>query len=457
MKPAATANQLPPHPTALSDQALTVRSWQESIPLNLLPSEAPLTPRATERSDQDTVELDCSAFSDLPFAHQPAKSGAVLNSYTTLSSTTSTLPITDTLPLTAENLRFFSGNMSPTISEQAASIGTMKSSSTMSMKIGRAVEIFRLNGLLYNDAAAKKAAHFEDLASDVCKTHRHSPARPPRGDALLITMTETAKVNEATMMNIWFHDLVHKDRMPNQAFKHAGSTDAEDDELMEGSESGPLLNPQAPAFQGFTQWREDGIYANWDKGFVKGSIPALEFIEKNELATLVKALPRVANPKPDVVYGYADKIFTPAQQVVNLLYERFAKISDGINWPFLSFDAKLDSMLAVRLQCMRSGSAIVAALRKLFLEAGVSDPNSDSWIFSVGITTALATIYVHWAETGSDSAVTYHTKPVKSFTLEYKDPHEDLRKAIANILDWGLLTRKPKVDEALDTLAKKHG
>lgn len=30
-----------------------------------------------------------------------------------------------------------------------------------------------------------------------------------------------------------------------------------------------------------------------------------------------------------------------------------------------------------------------------------------------------------------------------------------LGMAIANILDWGLIVRKPKIDEALDTLVKR--
>lgn len=68
---------------------------------------------------------------------------------------------------------------------------------------------------------------------------------------------------------------------------------------------------------------------------------------------------------------------------------------------------------------------MVAALRKLFEAAGVSDRNADSWAFSVDITTAIATLHVHWAETGFGDVVTHHTKPVISFALEYGYAHKD--------------------------------
>lgn len=65
---------------------------------------------------------------------------------------------------------------------------------------------------------------------------------------------------------------------------------------------------------------------------------------------------------------------------------------------------------------------MVAALRKLFEAAGVSDRNADSWAFS-----AIATLHVHWAETGFGDVVTHHTKPVISFALEYGYAHKDFR------------------------------
>lgn len=77
-------------------------------------------------------------------------------------------------------------------------------------------------------------------------------------------MTRSAKVKIATMMAVWFHSLMHKDRRSNQAFMHAGGTDADVDKLLEESERGPLLNPRAPASQTFTQWCDDGIYTNYD-------------------------------------------------------------------------------------------------------------------------------------------------------------------------------------------------
>ncbi|KAL8825695.1 MAG: hypothetical protein Q9170_007692 [Blastenia crenularia] len=466
--------QPPPLSVIPSDNVSTVTTWQEvrirmlsfpvpdtdpghqSIPPDPLPSEAPPTPRRLI-VDQEAAELDRS-----PVSRQTSslhdESRAQLEDYPTRSSTPSILPSPHVLPLTSGNLSFFSGNMSNPKSGEGTPSTTMKNTSTATMKLGRAEEIMRLNGIVFNDLSARNTAHFVALAKRICTAERTSPPRAPLGDTLLREMSETAMVNEQTMMKIWFHQLVHWDRIPNQVFKPTGGAGAgaEDDEVMEEGEEGQLLNPDGPAFQEFKQWRDDGIYSNWDKDFDRNSVPKLNFIDQNELKVLVNALPRVANPKPDVVFGYADKIFTDLQRSMNLLHVRTAKISDGLNWPFATVDAKLDSMRALRLQCMRAGSAIIAALRDLFSEAGVKKPDFEAWIMSVAITTDIAHVHVHWAETAPDSAVRYHMVPVMPFTLGFADAHTSLRKTISNILDWGLLERKPIIDQALESLIKKQ-
>ncbi|KAL8941719.1 MAG: hypothetical protein Q9211_001710 [Gyalolechia sp. 1 TL-2023] len=338
--------------------------------------------------------------------------------------------------------------------------GTTKTKSTVSMKISGAIEVFRLNGLLFDDPSANKTAHFVALATKVWKSDRASPDRAPLGDNLLLKMTKYSKVNEPTMMHNWFQKVVIEDRVPNESFQPTGGAVAEDDRddevVMEGSEEGPVLNPTASAFEGFKAWCSDGVESNWDKDFERGSVPKLQQIDTKELAVLVKLLPRIANPKPDVIYGFADESFTKERRTINVLYSPIAKISDGVNWPFLTIDAKLDGMRALRLQCMRAGSAVVAALRRFFDQAGFSDPDLDSWVFSIAITSALATIHVHWAETASDGSVTYFTKPVAPFNLEFESAHMELRRAISNILDWGVFERKPKIEKALDMLVVKQ-
>lgn len=99
-------------------------------------------------------------------------------------------------------------------------------------------------------------------------------------------------------------------------------------------------------------------------------------------------------------------------------------------------------------------SSIYAATVKSNNAASPIDPTQ--FAFTLALTPSGAQIYVHWAEEGhSGSALKYHMHLVEPYTLKRQKDVQDLRRAIDNILDWGVLTRKTAVKQLLARVRTK--
>ncbi|KAI4115642.1 MAG: hypothetical protein LQ338_007827 [Usnochroma carphineum] len=370
-----------------------------------------------------------------------------------LSPRTTLLP-GPSLPLTRHNLCQLNDGMSdPKTPEKTSSKSTtLKTKSSASLKVGPVRQLLKLNNMLFDSKQATGNALAKTFAEAIVMSPRDSPDRPQAGQELAELMRKYSHHNESTLMHQWFHPLVKDDRQPNQGFHEQGAGAVDGDE----EESASVLNPDGV----WRLFRADGLDSSWDKEFRRNSIPQLNHPDKKALAALLKDLPRLVNPKPDITYGYDNDSFTDEQQLLNFRHSPVAKISDAIDWPFFIVEAKLGGMDAVQNQCIRSGSALVHSIRRLLQEydIAVNDISDESTVFTLAITTGSAYIHVHWAEKRADGTMAYHMKSVSGFSLGFEPAQMDLRKAINNILDWGLLRRKHKIDKMLEVmLAKTEG
>ena len=209
-------------------------------------------------------------------------------------------------------------------------------------------------------------------------------------------------------------------------------------------------------------WDADNLDDNWNREFIKESIPAIH-TEGDAVATrLLAAHDRVKNPKPDIAYGLDDDAFTDAELQVNSLYNRFAGISPGIWYPGAIVEAKTAGIIEmVECQCARGGAALVNAMRELLCRSGVdvSAPGADtkSAVFSVALIPTCANIHVHWAEKRKDGSTRFHMHLVESYALRNNSQNLLLRRRVNNILDWITLTRKTWIHEMLANIrARDH-
>lgn len=129
-----------------------------------------------------------------------------------------------------------------------------------------------------------------------------------------------------------------------------------------------------------------------------------------------------------------------------------------------------------RLQCQRSGSAIVfsrvqwndAAEDRTLTEIPaklpqvgpneISTPDQDSFCFTTAVSPSASLIYVHWREVWAPSgAIYWHTAPLNQYSLELglEGLTEDFQKHVSNILDYELLERMPRVWQQAKQLLKR--
>lgn len=94
----------------------------------------------------------------------------------------------------------------------------------------------------------------------------------------------------------------------------------------------------------------------------------------------------------------------------------------------------------------------------LLSELGVEDvvgPDSRTYIYSVTQDAKIMEIYVHWAEVGT-GPVRYHMNRICSKSLNDDSALEILRRALHNILDWGLVDRYEDLKQRYDMLYEKE-
>jgi len=167
----------------------------------------------------------------------------------------------------------------------------------------------------------------------------------------------------------------------------------------------------------------------------------------------------VKNPRPNITFGFEPSTFDNAQQRALLTLE--PEPSGGIISPFFTIQWKgfQGSMQLAKDQARQDGADMVHSRRKVIERAGVS-PKTDeldaaSMAFTCVINAEAAHLHIHWAE-DVEGKTDWLMAVVKRYHLEEESDFVDLRRALYNILDWGLSERLALVKQQVDLYRERE-
>ncbi|KAL8985764.1 MAG: hypothetical protein Q9205_000619 [Flavoplaca limonia] len=216
-------------------------------------------------------------------------------------------------------------------------------------------------------------------------------------------------------------------------------------------------------------WREDdNLWTKWDADFNQQAVPDISTTGDEALNTLLAGVPRVAKPVPDLCIGFDEKAFE--DKVVEVLDKFGCTLTAAQYISFLLLEAKgADGTPGEATnQCCRGGAAMVKLCRDFIKsmnawssdspkstigEANYPSPDMDSFAFSMALHPQMAVMYVHWAEvTGVDPKTQYETEvwqqsKLRAYLLDSPDHIQLVRQNIDNVQDWGIRTRKRKIEK----------
>lgn len=354
-----------------------------------------------------------------------------------------------------------------------------KSSSNESVGHVRSV-LARNNIYIQKPDAAERGAQLIKKARNIVQAPRKSILEIKTAEELqrLALLHETD--NELTfLVNVW-GVLLNKERWAKKT-DHDSITDEEAIQWIEKA------------------WAKDHLKCNWGADFISGSIPPVEFGEDIPEA-LIKTIPRVKNPKPDLTYGLCEEAFTKAQRLVNSTHG--ARLSINLDHPGLCVEVKSAGapISEATNQCARAGAATIYLKRRFIklargatdeVDAVDQDPEAtdraqqntegsghvsehgtgkatqptgtssaqdplfkmdeNCFTFSLAVDPHLAFLYVNWAEeefsSGNKKAtVCYQMNLLDSYCLERPEEWVKLHHDIDNVLDW--IVGKHKRDQS---------
>ncbi|KAL8776138.1 MAG: hypothetical protein Q9213_008378 [Squamulea squamosa] len=143
--------------------------------------------------------------------------------------------------------------------------------------------------------------------------------------------------------------------------------------------------------------------------------------------------------------SYHPDSFSDNEKFAHGLYHSATEVSEGCGHAFFTIEAKTHGEHAEGLNEMcTAGTALVQAHRKLRELAGVLRPEHHK-----------EKIYVHWARV-EGKAVTYRMHLVDSFGIGVEKHLKNCRKAVNNILDWGLLERQNNIKTLLNKIYSNY-
>ncbi|KAL8884140.1 MAG: hypothetical protein Q9215_007747 [Flavoplaca cf. flavocitrina] len=352
------------------------------------------------------------------------------------------------LPLTTQNLHRFSqeSEHEPVAmgTPHKSSISTGKlSTSKLASHIEDVRQILKLNGMpVQADGVLETYPQIMTIAQQLLEKDRHSP--PPTKEQLAQiehTRKKYASRNETTFVQKFFGVF--------NTVKREVSVQRD--------------NLNLPAEWESRDWEQDGLDENDDKLLRDGSVPII--VPTGEAQKLILSdLPRISNPKPDILYGYDLASFTEDEALINAKYKNIASISEGIAHPFFDVEVKTggDFEEAVGVACT-GGAAMVQAHRRLQALVVSTDSktkgstyvDTSTMAYSMVLMPFIACIYVHWAEDKGERVV-YHMHLAGSYAINIEKYMKECRAAVGNILDWGLGERRRAIDGLLQTIYERY-
>ncbi|KAL9103845.1 MAG: hypothetical protein Q9163_001165 [Psora crenata] len=208
-----------------------------------------------------------------------------------------------------------------------------------------------------------------------------------------------------------------------------------------------------------TLWEKDGLRSNWQDQFKASLVPQLNASDDPWL----EGFPKIKTPYPDITYGYEPTLCSLSmEEVVKKLQ---LDLCTDLIFPWFIVEAKsaLEPIEQAEPQCARGGATIVNQLKILHAAfatqrskdtAVPSSPgpvyphvNPTAVAYAMAVAPSKAHIFVHFAEEQSAKVTHWHMELIGSYDFMKLEDYTLLRKAINNILDWGLIVRKPAMED----------
>lgn len=222
----------------------------------------------------------------------------------------------------------------------------------------------------------------------------------------------------------------------------------------------PATESSAAVYGPSDSWHK-GLRVQYNQSVNRGHIPHRYANPNNDQKKVTEALQKegILNAEPDAVFGFDPKSMPEAPVLPDT--RELLLLLPKMNWPFFviqSKQSKGDYNDALN-EASRDGIAIVSAARELCCKAGIDikkvGPDDQTYIYSAVMDTRSMEWYVHWAEVLGGGGVRYHMNVVvESQPLKGSGVLGKLRGPTHDILEWGLMKRKPTVEAWYDPIIK---
>ena len=351
----------------------------------------------------------------------------------------------DTLPLTQENLVLLQRSISPggdlNGSESNMATDTKK---PPKLTLIQAKQCLQTHRLFVNDTTTKNH-RINDLARNVTSQDRHSEMGDEEVQVFATQLEKTEYNNEMDFIAAMWKRIKLEQRTVEKT----------------------PIPPEVDEEKLFLEsWEKAGLATVRQQLFATGCIPKLD-TEGNVIAALIESkLQRVADPAPDRAFGLDEDLFSRPEKDVMDLYPDSTKLSKACYQTFFAVEFKGGAggatIQEAQLQATRSGAAIVNAMRDFKKEAGQltkeNEEDIGSFAFTMAMNPSEARVYAHWAEMGTDGLMVFHQHMINSFYLVEGKNAPGARRAVNNILDWGVKDRKEYIRGLISKIrAKQEG
>ncbi|KAI4265210.1 MAG: hypothetical protein L6R38_009585 [Xanthoria sp. 2 TBL-2021] len=343
------------------------------------------------------------------------------------------------------------------------------------MSVSEVRNMLMRNRMYVNDPEARKRGQIlVKKAMEVIDERRISTMTGKEADKIRETLEFFSTKNEKTLLiNLW-GVLLKETRFSKK-------------KLPSGEEA--ILSPEEEVEAGLwieKAWRaDDKLWTKWDATFLAETLPEIATTGNSALDELLAKVPRVGKPVPDICIGFDTSAFSTEVMAVLQEFGCTVTTEQWISLFALVAKGADESIDVASNQCSRSGAAMVKNIRDFFkatnawlsippptknsasrpdqsaqlTQAEQSSqsqqavpavlyprPDMQSFAFSAALSPQQVILYVHWAEEIDEDTEIWHQTRLRDYSLYKTEDLEQLRCNLDNIFDWGISTRKRKVE-----------
>ncbi|KAL8795290.1 MAG: hypothetical protein Q9182_007549, partial [Xanthomendoza sp. 2 TL-2023] len=268
--------------------------------------------------------------------------------------------------------------------------------------------------------------------------------------------------NEATMLDFILPNLIKinrqvpaEDPFARDPFTRKDSSAQEDFSTPPESSNHQEASGHQSADEVMEDFIDDGMTWNVDCEFQRTYLPnAYRLIGyEKEIATILAKERGIKNPKPDRIYGRAlGSIPAPALPMLRDETKQLLNIVPNMNHPFFIIEGVQSNgtMAKAINQACRGGTVAVYTQRLLLAATNQpcidEGPDHENYVYTATINDTSMSFYVTFAFI-HEGNVAFHMEHIYTNAFRAKDGLLYLRRICHNILDWGLRTRRPMLEQ----------